>query len=350
MSTEAEVQSQEAPVPPDQDPRSQASTGQKIWRAISFKNIGAIWVWVAICVLFSILAPDTFPTIDTVKTVINQNAFPGLLALAILIPLTTQVFDLSLGGGIAFLNVFVAWLMVKQGVAPGLAIALTVLAGLMVGVLNSIVVVGLRVESFIATLATGSLLTAGALMLTEESIIGTPLSTGFFTNMSVNGVAGITYPGLLMFATAFVMWVFLEHTATGRRCFATGFNRDAARLVGIRTRRLQMTGLLVSNFQSGSPTLGPEYLLASITAAFLGSTQFKGGRFNAWGTLVAVLVLGTGSTGLILAGAPTLAPQMFTGSVLIFALALASFERGTAFSWLRLRRTSKPTPTPEPGT
>jgi ribose transport system permease protein len=336
----------------DVEDRGRPSAGRRVWSAVGFKNIGAIWVWVAIIVLFSILAPDTFPTLATVKSTINQNALSGMVALAVVIPLAAGVFDLSFGGGIALTNCLAAWLIVHQGVPVGLAILLTVLSGVAIGLVNAFVVVVLRVESFIATLATGSLLSATVIMVSNsQAIVGNELTHGFFSDLSVENVGGITVPAIAMFAVAIVVWIFLEHTVTGRRCFATGFNMDAARLVGLKTRRLQAMGLIVSgtvvgvigvllcsSLQSGSPDAGPSYLLSALTATFLGSTQFKGGRFNAWGTLVAVLVLGTGSTGLLLIGAPAWASQMFTGTVLIFALALAAFERGSSGRWGRRRQ------------
>jgi ribose transport system permease protein len=130
------------------------------------------------------------------------------------------------------------------------------------------------------------------------------------------------------------LWFFLEHTAPGRRVYATGFNKEAARLTGIQVKRIQFCSLLASSLiagwagvclastlSTGSPTAGTAYLLPAFAAAFLGATQIKAGRFNAWGTLLGVLTLGTGTTGLALAAAPGWASNMFTGLVLITALA-----------------------------
>ena len=113
---------------------------------------------------------------------------------------------------------------------------------------------------------------------------------------------------------AVVIWYLLEHTATGRRLYATGFNPDAARLAGVSVDRLRF---LLARRLGGSPghrhharlearqrvpTAGTPYLLPAFAAAFLGATQLKRGRFNAGGTIIAVLLLGTGLTGL---GSPT---------------------------------------------
>jgi hypothetical protein len=101
-----------------------------------------------------------------------------------------------------------------------------------------------------------------------------------------------------------------------------------------------------SNLSSGAPDAGLPYLLPAFAAAFLGATQFRGGRFNAWGALVAVLLLGTGTTGLSLASAPQWSLDMFTGVVLIAALAVTGFQRRSLgarrlLPRLRIRRTSE---------
>jgi ribose transport system permease protein len=150
-------------------------------------------------------------------------------------------------------------------------------------------------------------------------------------------LGGITLPVAYLFVLAAIIWFVLEHTPTGRRLYAAGFNADAARLAGIPVKRLRFRSLLVSAFMaglagivlasylgSGSPTGGTPYLLPAFAAVFLGATQFKNGRFNAWGTVVAVLMLGTGITGLALAAAPPWAADLFTGVVLIAALAYPS--------------------------
>jgi ribose transport system permease protein len=308
--------------------------------AISFENASAIYVWIAIIILFSIVASDTFPEWQTAKGILNQNAIPGIVALSLVIPLSTRMFDLSIGSMVGLANMFCAWLMVKHGVSMVPAIAITLCLGLFVGLVNATVVVIVGIDSFIATLATGSLMLAAIdLLSNNQSISGTALTGGTFSELATASVAGITVAAILMVVVVIALWLFEEYTVTGRRMYATGFNDVAARLTGIRVKRLQFFGLatsalmaslagilLTSELQSGAPDIGSPYLLAAFAAAFLGATQFKGGRFNAWGTLVAVLVLGTGQTGLLLAGAGTWAGNAFVGAVLLAALGLAAYE------------------------
>jgi ribose transport system permease protein len=128
----------------------------------------------------------------------------------------------------------------------------------------------------------------------------------------------------------------MENTPVGRQVYATGGNEAAAVLAGVNTRLVRVLALvccgtiaslvgvlLASRLGTGDPTIGPSYLLPAFSAVFLGSTQFKAGRFNVWGTVVAVYVLAVGVTGLQLAGAPVWIPQFFNGAALLLAVALA---------------------------
>ncbi|HET9737556.1 MAG TPA: ABC transporter permease [Solirubrobacteraceae bacterium] len=309
---------------------------------LAFDRIGAVYVWLGIIVLFSLWVPETFPNLDTAKQILNANAITALAALSITIPLAARVFDLSFAGVMTLTGVAVAHLIAKDGVPLVPAIALALAIGLGVGVINAVVVVVMRIDSFIATLATGSLIAALITMVTNEVPITDATLGGAFGDIGQTNIGGVTLGVLYCAAVAVAIWYLLEHTATGRRLYATGFNPDAARLAGVRIDRLRFVSLvasgglagatgivLASTLGSGSPTAGTPYLLPAFAAAFLGATQLKHGRFNAGGTIIAVLLLGTGVTGLALANAPQWAGDMFVGVVLIAALALTGIQRRT---------------------
>jgi ribose transport system permease protein len=311
----------------------------RVARTIRFSNIGAIWVWLTIIVLFSVWKPDTFPTWTTVQVVMNQNAITGLAALALIVPLSARVFDLSIGYAMALCSVIVAWLIVDHGMAIAPAIAVGLLVGVAVGFINAAVVVGARIDSFIGTVATGALfLSINSMVSGNNPVTNQRLSTSL-GSVATSEIAGFQLPVWIMIVAAMFIWWLLEQTVTGRRISATGFNEESARLVGVPTRRLMVSALvlsgtiagvagilLTSQVGSGSPDVGPSYLLDAFACAFLGATQFRRGRFNAAGTIVAVLMLGTGDAGLTLVGAPIWALSLFHGVVLLVALALRRFE------------------------
>jgi ribose transport system permease protein len=315
---------------------------RRLAAGLAFDRVGAVYVWLGIIVLFSLWVPDTFPSAGTAKQILNSNAITGLAALSITIPLAARVFDLSFAGVMTLTGVAVAHFLAKDGIPLVPAVALALAIGLGVGLINAIVVVVMRIDSFIGTLATGSLITALITMVTNETPITDAKLGGSFAKIGQTSVGGVTLGVFYCAAVALAIWYLLEHTATGRRLYATGFNPDAARLAGVRVDRLRFMSLvasgglagaagvvLASTLGSGSPTAGSPYLLPAFAAAFLGATQLKHGRFNAGGTIIAVLLLGTGVTGLALANAPSWAGDMFVGVVLIAALAVTGMQRRT---------------------
>lgn len=338
----------------------------RLRKALAFNNIGAIYVLAVIAMVFAIWIPDVFLSGSTVKQILNSNAVIALAALSILVPLSAQVFDLSIAYTMTLSGVTVAHFVAATDVGIGVAIVLALAVALFVGLINAFVVVLLRIDSLIATLATGSLIQAFITMVTHENPITDVKLTGPFSNIGQSTIAGLSVAVPYVLVIAVVLWFVLDHTVIGRRVYATGFNQDAARLAGIRTARIRFVSLLVSafiagiagivlasNLSSGAPDSGTPYLLPAFAAAFLGATQFRGGRFNPWGTLLAVLLLGTGTTGLSLAAAPQWSGDMFTGVVLIAALAVTGFQRRAAgarrlFPQWRTPRAASPAPAQDP--
>ena len=256
----------------------------RVARTLAVDRIGAIYVWLAIVAVFSFWAPETFPQVATAKQVVDSYAVTGLAALAITIPLCARVFDLSFAAVITLTGVATARLVVEGvGIVP--AVALGLLLGLGMGLVNAIVVVVMKIDSFIGTLATGLLMAALVTMITHDTPVSDPVLFGDFSKIGQTSYEGITLPVLYMAIVAVAIWYLLEHTATGRRLYATGFNPDAARLAGVRVQRLRFMALLASGFlsgacgivlastlSSGSPTAGAPYLLPAFAAAFLGAT------------------------------------------------------------------------------
>ena len=219
-------------------------------RKLSFANIGAVYVWIAIIIIFSIWVPSTFLTVATFKQVLNGNAIVALLALSLLIPLSAGVFDLSIAYN-ATLTCVVLTKLIVGGVPLWLAIVAAIFTGLLVGLGNACVVVLMRVDSFIGTLATGSLVSALVTLVTGNLVIESPKLSGTFLQIGQARVLGFTLPVFYVIVVGGIIWYVLEATATGRRLYATGFNARTARLAGVRTDRLRFGALLASGFFAG---------------------------------------------------------------------------------------------------
>jgi ribose transport system permease protein len=316
--------------------------GMHEWRRaagfLSVRNVSAIYVFALIFIVFSLWVPHTFLDWGTWRAMISTQALTALLAVGLVIALSAGAFDLAIGATLGFGEILVAWLLVKHGVAIVPAVALSTLAGAAVGLANGLLVVRARIDSFIATLGVSSVLLALTSWISaSQQIVG--LSNGF-QNIATNKVLGFPMSVYVMVVVAFAVWYILERTPIGRRVYATGGNIEAARLAGVKTSVVivgaliacgaiaAFSGVLVtSSLGAGDPTIGPPYLLPAFSAAFLGSTQFHGGRFNVWGTVLAVYVLGTGVMGLQLAGAPIWIPELFNGLALLLAVGLSKYQR-----------------------
>ena len=324
-----------------------ASTGSgpalALRRWVSFNNIGALYVWALIIAVFWYLEPVTFGTTDTARIVLNEGAVTGLVALSLIVPMSAGVFDLSIGGSLGVASIVTAKLLADTSVSPATAVTVALLVALGIGLVNAVVVVVFKIDAFIGTLATSSLLGALVLMVSDNKSIASARLLDDFTQIARAKLWGVTAPVFYLFIVALILWFLLEQTATGKSLYAIGFGRETARLSGINTERLRFMSLLVSAFISGmagvvltaritvgSPSIGPPFLLPAFAAAFVGATQLRGGRFNVWGTLVAVYLIVTGNTGLSLAGAPLWAPQVFVGVTLIVAIGLTGVRRRVA--------------------
>ncbi len=322
---------------------------RSIARALSFKNISAIYVFILLFIVFSLWVPTTFLRPQTWSALLDSQAVTAVVAIGLVVALSAGAFDLAIGAEVGFGSITLAWLLVRVGVPEVPALILAVGAGAIVGLVNGLLVVRARIDSFIATLGMSSILLALiAWVSNSQQILGLPQS---LVTIGLTKIGGITLPVFVMLAVALLVWYLLEKTPLGRRVYATGGNIDAARLAGINVSAVVVGALVVcgavsslggvmisSRLGTGDPTLGPSYLLPAFSAAFLGSTQFKGGRFNVWGTVVAVYVLATGVLGLQLAGAPIWIPDLFNGLALLIAVGLAKFQGRTSSHTSAIRR------------
>jgi ribose transport system permease protein len=334
--------------PPVNSPPSGHSAGDSETRSrrggLPLGTASLLMVWAGIIIVFGALEPSTFLSYDTFRSVASAQAITVVIALALVAPIAANVFDLSVAANMGLSVVLVASLQADLGLPWGLAVVLTLVAGLALGAVNAFVVVTLNVNSFIATLGSMSILLA----LTQAITGGNPIVEGIssaFIDLGTGQLFGLTLPFYYMVAIALILWHFMQFRQTGRYLYATGSNIEAARLAGVRTGRIVTTSLLISGciaalagviftmtIGSAAVDAGTPYLLPAFAAAFLGATQFRAGRVNVPGTVMAVYVLATGIKGLQLAGAAFWVEDLFYGTALIVAVAFsvrAARRRGT---------------------
>ncbi|MEU6192226.1 ABC transporter permease [Streptomyces sp. NPDC047061] len=302
-------------------------------RASRLGNYGVVFFLVVLVVGFSIAQPARFPTLTNAQTMLSDMAIPAMLALAVTLPLSVGEFDLSVGATLGFNSILVAYLT-SHGTPVLIAVLAALVTGCLIGAVNALLVVGIGVNAFIATLGTATVLAGLNLLVSGGATIfeGIP---GSLKSIAQTEVAGLTLPVFYCAAIAVLLWYLLEHTPYGRFLRATGLGREAARLSGVSTRRMLASSFVVAGALAGlcgmlqtarigsaTASTGPEFLLPAYAAAFLGSTTIKRGKFNVWGTVVGVLLLSVGITGLTFAGAPFWIPNVFNGTALILAVSI----------------------------
>ncbi|WP_051762850.1 ABC transporter permease [Streptomyces virginiae] len=302
---------------------------------------GLLVLAVLLFLVFSLVLPDTFPTRDNVSSILSNQSIPAILALGATIPIATGKFDLSMGYGLGLAHVMVMQLIVDTGWLWPLACLTVVLGGALVGVLNGVIVEYVRIDSFIATLGTGSMMYAVTGWITDGSRIvpgpdGLPTA---FTGLYDSRFLGLPLPAYYVLALAAALWLVLERLPLGRYMYVIGSSRRTADIIGIPSHRYSVyafagsglvTGLagvlLAAQQQTGNPTVGLDYLLPAFVGALLGSTTIKPGRVNALGTVVAVAVLAIGLAGIGQLGADFWATPLFNGATLLIAVGLAGYS------------------------
>jgi len=302
---------------------------------------------VAEIILFSFLSPDLFFTWTNFRITLAAQATVLLLAIATTIPLRAGDFDLSLPA-IMILCATATGLLYKHGTPAALCCLLAILIGAAVAMINALLIVGIGLDGLIVTLAMFTLLAGLNSYLSGGALI-TSVPPGLikFPNDRLWSLSIVVWIG---WGLAAITWFVFEFTPLGRYLLFLGGNGSAARLAGLRVGRLRFGSymaagtisaiagvLLAGSLGSVDSTSAGSYLLAPLTAAFLGTTAIQIGRFNVLGTIVGLYLLAFGITGLQLLGIQGWVSDVFNGAALIVALTFARYLDLMKASRLRSR-------------
>jgi ribose transport system permease protein len=306
---------------------------------------------VLLIILFSALLPDTFPTALNIRLILNDKSIIALLALAAMIPMMAGRIDLTVGFGIVLWHILAISLQVWFSVPWPIAMLVVLVAGTLVGLLNGLLVEVAQVDSFIATLGMGTILYALALWHTGGRQVIGPLPNGFL-DINALSVLSIPMPAVYVLALSVLLWIVTERLPIGRQIYAIGANEKAAALNGIPVRGYVIgvfavsgfltafTGcVLASQLRIGQASVGLDYLLPALVGAFLGTTTIKPGRVNVLGTVIGVLILAVGISGIQQLGGAFYVEPLFNGVTLVVSIALAGFaqRRRTRATAIRTR-------------
>ena len=313
------------------------SRWQQAWRILPVYGLPILTV--LLIIFFSILLPTTFPTYLNFRSILADKAIIALLSLAATLPMMAGRIDLTVGFGIVMWHILAIGLIIKFGVPWPLAILIVLACAALVGLFNGLLVEVAQIDSFIATLGTGTILYALALWFTEGRQI-TGLLPPAFIALNTTSVFGIPIPAIYVIVIAIVLWIISERLPLGRHVYAIGANEKAAALNGIPVRAhvigvFVASGLiagfagciLAAKLRIGQANVGLDYLLPALVDAFLGSTTIKPGRVNVWGTMFGVLILAVGISGIQQLGGAFFVEPLFNGTTLVISIALAAFAQ-----------------------
>lgn len=312
-------------------------------RVFGFGNMSAIYLFIALFVVFALLIPEKFLRPQMWLSLLDTQAIGALAAIAVVIPMVTGAINLAIGAQISLAAMLTAVLLGPLGLPIWVQFPLVILVGAAVGAISGILIVFVRIDSIIATLGVMSLLLGTVLLISNGGLrVRYSDNAPEYGLLSTTSLFGFTLPVYIMLVVGLIAWYVLERTPVGRRMYAVGFNPEGARLSGLKVKSLVIWSLvaggavaglsgalLQARFVDGDPTIGVSYLLPALTAVYLGSTQFRGGRFNVWGAVVALYVLGVGIKGLQLAGAPSFVDDFFYGAALLVAVGISQIPKVT---------------------
>lgn len=302
-----------------------------VWLA----RYGTLVSLIALLIVFSAARPDVFPTINNLLNIMNQISILGTMAFGLTVCLVMGLFDLSIAA-MATLGGYVATFLLVQypdTISVPVAVLISLGVAAAIGVANGLIVSYLGISAFIATLATGSIITGAVLGISDSKTIITGIPDAFMT-IGQGSIFGVSNPILIMLAVGAALWLLLEHTQLGRHLYAIGGSAEASRLSGVAVKRYAPVALAIcatcaglgglmaaAVLGAGRPQgVGDGYLLNAFAAVFIGASSLRPGKFHIVGTLIGVLLIGVINNGLSIMGVATFWQYIVQGLLLIIAL------------------------------
>ena len=300
---------------------------------------GTIIALVLMVAIFTAVQPNTFATIGNFRNIFNDMAIGAIIAAGLTIPLVAGDFDLSIGYVASFAGLLVVGLLSDSQWPMPIAILAVIALGAVIGVVNGVIVSKIGVNAFIATLGTGTIVVG--LNYAYSGGIPLQLNHSFgFTSISLGRLVGVPHLVIIMGLVYGLLWVVLNRTVQGQHIKAIGADAENARRAGIAVDRSRIMAfaiagicaatsgiLMASNLGSGQVAAGDGFMLTSFAAAFLGSAALREGQFHILGTFIGILTVALGNNGLAMIGAPIFTQYLFSGGLLVVAVALGGIGR-----------------------
>ncbi len=328
-------------------PRAAGRSLPQKWSAGIFFQTYGVAVSLAILVALVMLGDPAFLSIGNIFNMLGQWAPAGIMAVAMTYVIIVRGFDLSIAAGFS-LCAIVAATVGAAGYGLVAAFVAAVVAGLAIGLGNALLVCGLAINPFIASVGTGFILLGINFIATPNTYI--TVDAPGFDALGAGTWHGLPFKGMFLIAFLIVGEFVLAKTVYGQRLYAIGGNPEVSRLSGLRVRLLTGSTYVVSGFCTGvagllaasqlstaQARMEPTIVFDVIAVVVVGGTSLAGGLGAVWRTAVGLAILATISNGFTLLGLNPFYQGIVKGTVIILALALDGWARRSAATSLARR-------------
>jgi ribose transport system permease protein len=334
------------------------SAPSRVRRALAISEAGVIVSLVALVVVFYLLEP-AFLSGTNIRSMLSAISFVGIIAVGQTLLLVAGEFDLSVGSVAGLSAIVSAWLMTKGGLPVPLGLLGGVATGALVGLINGVLVVGIGIPAFIATLGTLYAAQGFKYVITNGYPIY-PLPGVIGRIGSADVLFGLGWSFVILVVLAIVGDLVLRRTTVGRNLYATGGNEEVARLVGIGTARYKVicfmvvgmlsavAGMLVlADGASGTPGIGEGWELTVIAGVVIGGVSLFGGVGTVAAGIIGMLLLQVVQSGLVVVGVNPNWQTVAVGLIMVLAVGVDIARRRVSLSGgTRRRRRPEPEPLP----
>ncbi|HIU74787.1 MAG TPA: ABC transporter permease [Candidatus Pelethocola excrementipullorum] len=304
-----------------------------------YDKFGIIFILIVEFLIFA-LASKNFMTSDNLFLVARQVSFTGIAAVGMTMVLLVGEIDISVGSILAFTGCLTATLITKQDVPMGIAILIAMLVSCVFGLTSGVLTAYLQIPSLICTLAMQTIIKGFTYLLTGgSSISGLPDNFKYTGQGFVLGF--LPFPVIIMIVMFVLGFILLNKTYIGRRVYAVGGNKEAARLSGIKIKKVVMgtfvaSGvtagiagvLMAARLGAGQPSIGSDFAMDVLTATVLGGVILQGGKGFVLNVLIGSFIIGILSNGLVMCGVLEYWQWIIKGLVLLFAVAMSNLKTG----------------------
>lgn len=314
--------------------------GSRLGRGKHIAGLAAALV--LLCLLFTVLSPY-FLSLENFYNILLQASNLAIVAAGLTVVILVGEIDLSVGSVEALVGSVAAIVMIKGHIPVVPGVVLSLLAAVLVGLVNAYVTTKLRVVSFITTLAMLGVAQGVAFILTDgQAIEGFPYSFGRIGQATI-GNGGFPVPAIIAVVAIALIYFLLSHTKLGLHMFAVGGSRDAARFAGISPVRIKtiafvlcavasgIGGLILSSrLDAGNGLFGQNDLLNAVAAVVIGGASLSGGVGSVTGTTIGVLIIATIEDGLVILNVPDFWQQVVVGAFIVGAVMIDQIAKGIA--------------------